>query len=244
MMSKFTREELEAHAAKNEEWGNRERNETFDACGAWTIQPIGLDFLNELKDHVDRFTAVHEAGHTVADYVLGHGPDVVTIEPNREEGTAGHAHQLDGDVMTEEGLRNIAVSLFAGECAALLSGEGAEIASWGAAGDQDTTEFRIFWLRDTEEERVQLLADLRAETEALLRKHWWRVGVVARLLLKHRTLDWDELSEILGSSDEREAENRFDEIIVMKALFVGVRVEDLDPNQLAAFERYIARRGE
>jgi hypothetical protein len=35
------------------------------------------------------------------------------------------------------------------------------------------------------------------------------VGVVARLLLKYRTLDWDELSEILESNDEREAEETF-----------------------------------
>ena len=241
MTPKLTHAERKAWFDKNEEWGEREGNETTDACGAWTIEPIGLDVLGDEKDHADSFTAIHEAGHAVADHVLGQTPDKVTIEPNHEEGAAGHASQSDGDDMTEEGTRALVVALLAGEGASLLAGEAAEIASEGAASDQDKAEEYIYGLRDTEDERVSLLRDLRDETEALLRNHWSKLGLVARFLLKHTTLDDDDLSSLLESNDEREAEDLFEEGRALNVFRSGVSIDDLTPEQCAAINRYQER---
>jgi len=57
-------------------------------------------------------TAYHEAGHAAADLLLGHNPDLVTIEPKGD--TLGTAGQLDGDNMTPEGACNLIISLYAG----------------------------------------------------------------------------------------------------------------------------------
>ena len=125
-------EARKASAARMERWQELEgRRETMAACGAWTIRPIGLEGLGAMADHPDGFTAIHEAGHTVAFHVLGQTPDKVTIEPDRDKGILGYALPSEGDDMTEEGIRGLVVSNLAGECAALLAGEDAEIAAGG-----------------------------------------------------------------------------------------------------------------
>lgn len=81
-----------------------------------------------------RFTAVHEAGHAVADVLLGHRLVHVTIMPNADAGTLGHAKaKAAPSLFAAEGwsyapaylLRRMMVAVWAGPLAEMRAREAA-----------------------------------------------------------------------------------------------------------------------
>lgn len=139
-------------------------------------------------DH-EKYTAYHEAGHAAADLLFGHKPTYITIK--KEGPHLGLAGQLDGDNMTEEGCRRLAVSCYAGleaekrvnpdhETAAMTAGRDTEIAALEYLPCAGKTE-----------------PQLREEAANLVLEHWQLVEWIASLVWQYETLGFDELEFIL-----------------------------------------------
>lgn len=144
-------------------------------------------------DH-DWHTAVHEAGHAVADLVLEHGCAIVSIVPDFERGTSGRARQLYGDDLTQDGMEKLVISLYAGAEAQRLAAPAdenwAQLIREGASSDDAAAEE---YLRHCQ----RSAAELREAASLLVREHWALVELVARELTTYRVLHGDEIEILL-----------------------------------------------
>lgn len=143
-----------------------------------------------------RLTAFHEAGHAVVMHVLGHVPMVATIEPNENEGTAGHARQLYADGLFEgdaEAIIDYAAMCFAGELARVRAGGNPEEAALGAGSDREDAAEELRRLPTDETQQA------REKAARILEERWPAVEAVAEALLYLKTLEG--LGEIDGLVD-------------------------------------------
>lgn len=74
--------------------------------------------------------AYHEAGHAVAQYVLGHYPTKVIIIKNKD--VLGSASHLDGDDLSVEGITDLVINLYAGAEAEKLVSDDMDVIKGGA----------------------------------------------------------------------------------------------------------------
>jgi ATP-dependent Zn protease len=145
-------------------------------------------------------TACHEAGHAVAAARLGYMCGVVTIVPDGDKWTAGHAATEDA---WDDPEANILVCL-AGYVAELEAGKEEQTARAGAAGD---FEQALGWLGDTAREAD--LAPYLPKARELVRENWAAIERVAAELVARQTIDGDMVEMLRDVADGNATEEDF-----------------------------------
>jgi ATP-dependent Zn protease len=155
-------------------------------------------------------TAIHEAGHAVFARVLRIRCGEVTIEPNEAEGYAGYSHTGDpwdtvGDWERIGRYRDRDVEqAYRGRILTLMAGEEAEIEILGSA--QSIAEDDRRWIERMAETRYAFSSDeewerykprMRRQTRRLVRKHRDKIERVATALLQCKSLQSDEIYELI-----------------------------------------------
>lgn len=186
-----------------------------------------IDFSNPpLDSYAGRrlaLTAYHEAGHAVADVVLGIDVDHVTIVP--QEDTSGHETVIHPDDIKEGWgvsdyddprvrlhVENFLIGLLAGPYAgrkfypkARL--QATETLSDGrkvlAAGSDHSYVVRIIadiFGDDNDQVRWTYERYVTARARALVETHWRSIELVANALLKRKTLSGDEVKRVMWAA--------------------------------------------
>ena len=136
-----------------------------------------------------RRVAIHQAGHAVANLLIGHGPRLVTIK--KKEGTFGWATRFDNEQVTQERLRERIVSLYAGAEAERRVSPDENKEEFNAIADVKQAEEYLPYCGGTEEELRKVATDL-------VRAHWALVERIAAELLEYKTLERGELNTIFN----------------------------------------------
>lgn len=156
-----------------------------------------------------RLTAIHEAGHTVAAYYLNVRIEHVTIVPAKDyRGRLKHTavrfgrHGLFDDSVrgTDRAERHIMVC-YAGE---LAQRKLAPRSKWHIGGSDDNQRaMDLFWHIASADEKTRNLhlALLWRRTEVLVEVRWKDIQAVAAALLKHGTLDADEVAVTIAEAN-------------------------------------------
>ena len=160
-----------------------------------------------------RSTAYHEAGHAVIGRVLGLTCGGATIVPDYDEGSAGHAVTY-----VERSIENWHcrgrlrwVSMFRARILMLAAGRESEIECLGTSdngvfGDaDDLREISITLPEVLAEGDVpeEVLARLRVKARGLVRRHRRAIAKVAAALMRHSTLDAQQIDAIVVASGVR-----------------------------------------
>lgn len=149
-------------------------------------------------------TAYHEAGHAVADYVLGREVKHVTINPDEEKGTLGHCAGAPPteDEHPEYGLtheaggwvRDMLVSLQAGGLAE--EKHCGECDEAGCGQDNEAAVSLAFSIAGSEEDAQAHLDTAHSQATVLIEKAWPAVEAVAAALLERKHLEGPEVIRI------------------------------------------------
>ena len=159
------------------------------------MKPNETLIKRQIETHGSRltYTAYHEAGHAVADMVLGHGVARVSIVPDPEQWIGGASLQCDGDDMTPEGMADLVVALYAGaeaeRCVRPKDGDNFKVIKGGASSDDDKAEEYLSHCRESSDE-------LRAKAAQLVAEHWGFVELVVGELLEFHVLDYEEVDHL------------------------------------------------
>ena len=152
-------------------------------------------------------TAYHEAGHAVIGRVLELTCDQVSIIPDTDDDSAGHAIIADPwrtmwDWEQRERYRD-ARQAFRGTIMARMAGAETECEFFGQCRGGDGDDRReIAWLMDSRYAEIpvddwdRLEARLRAQARRLVRRHRDTIERVATALMEHETLTGDEVRDI------------------------------------------------
>ena len=156
-----------------------------------------------------RSVAYHEAGHAVAELVFGNNPSIATIEPKGDH--LGHSNKIDGDIFSEEGIKEEIIALYAGAEAERLVNDDYELIKEGAWSDDEQAESHLRQITRNESDLRTMETELRKETAELIQTHRELVEGVASELLEHITLNYEELDYIYeiykGETPEEELED-------------------------------------
>ena len=152
--------------------------------------------------------AYHEAGHAAVQLIFSHTPRYVTINP--EGNKLGSAPHNDGDYFTEEGMRELVISCYAGREAEMrVGGDGS-----GSWDDDEQAEPYLQYV-GTEEE-------MRKATAKIVTEHWPLIDRIARELLERTELDMDELDCLLniyrGEESEKDLQDYRDSWVYQREL--------------------------
>ena len=155
---------------------------------------------------MSELTAYHEAGHALMAMLLGGEVQLVTIEPDRDDGP-----ERSGDTQvlwprsraSEKAFAKIAIQVcLAGPVAEMIySGEPyhpGHVAEW--AGDWQEAWTAAAALHADERRRLAFLEQVSVDLYHRL-KHddlWSPLAALADNLLAHDTLDWEQVEEIVG----------------------------------------------
>jgi ATP-dependent Zn protease len=156
-------------------------------------------------------TAIHEAGHAVIGRVLKQVCGQATIEPNLDEGEAGHAITADPHVTLGHWLDDLErwrgndalVSIMRGRILTYMAGRAAEEEFFGscAGGDDDDCrqiDLMLDSLLPSDADVPRYAQRLRDHTRTLVRRHRATIARVAALLLERKTLQPEEIERALG----------------------------------------------
>jgi ATP-dependent Zn protease len=157
-----------------------------------------------------RATAYHEAGHAVIGRVLGMTCGGATILPDYDEGIAGHSISRDERSIADWECRGRSrwVSMFRARIMMLMAGRESEIECFGrgeTAVFGDGNDLREIYLTISEADVPDeaFLARLRVKTRGLVRRHRRAITQVAAALMKHGSLDEQQIDAIVTASGVR-----------------------------------------
>ncbi len=158
------------------------------------------------RQHVNiRQTAIHEAGHAVAAFLLREKIKYVTIRPTQDS----HGHMMHHVVrfarneMFDDSLRGRdraerrIMTCFAGQIA---QRKHAPRSRWRLGGSHDHEQaMELFFHIDPPDQKARelYLALLWRQTEYLVEQHWKEIEAVAAALLEEETLSRDRTREVI-----------------------------------------------
>ena len=158
-------------------------------------------------------TAHHEAGHAVAAIVQGLIITYVTIKPDEDFlGACLHpsafGYEFSGTRERKKIVRECIIASYAGLQAEKIFNPQAE--EWRAQHDENNAfslshEFLVLPRQCShigDEAHLEFLAKLQLEARKLIRRHWSSVSAVARALLETKTLNHDQVKEIIDPSND------------------------------------------
>ena len=148
---------------------------------------------------IARMTAYHEAGHAAAGAIFKQNPDWATLVPDPKTKVLAEVTRMDGDLSSEEGLKNEIINYYAGQCAELRVGGSVRRAKLGATWDDQIARdciIRICGENSTEKEVHALEKEMRVVAAEFVDEHWALVERIAAELLEHTTLVWEELNSL------------------------------------------------
>ena len=158
-------------------------------------------------------TAYHEAGHAVIGRVLGMTCGGATVVPDYDEGIAGLAITVVERSISDWDARGRLrwVSMFRALIMTLMAGRESEIEVFGKDPDAqfgDDYDLREIYLAMEEANITNeaFLAKMRMKTHGLVRRHRDAIAQVAEALIKHGSLDAQQIDEIVAASGVRLAE--------------------------------------
>lgn len=167
------------------------------ASGKSTIEiakEVGLSARSVQR--IARTTAYHEAGHAAAGAVFKQNPDWASIVPDPKTSVLAEVTKMDGDLDSEEGLKNEIIIYYAGQYAELRTGSSVRRAKLGAIWDDKVARdciVRICGENSTEKQLDACEKKMRVAAEKFVDEHWPLVERIAAELLEHTTLVWEEL---------------------------------------------------
>jgi hypothetical protein len=159
-------------------------------------------------------TAYHEAGHAVADHVLGFNIRSVTIAPSK--GCAGKVSGKLGvkpRILEYGNPSRATVTKWHDKVVTLLAGAEAQrrfkphsIRRYMARGDHNAAVDILFRLHPEEEELNAAIKFLEARTRNLVGNaiRWGQIEALAGALMAKRTLTGQEVRQVLVASHERQ----------------------------------------
>ena len=145
---------------------------------------------------IARMTAYHEAGHAAAGAIFKQNPDWATLVPDPKTKVLAEVTRMDGDLSSEEGLKNEIINYYAGQCAELRAGGNVRRAKLGAIWDDKVARdciVRICGENSTEKQLDACEKKMRVAAGKFVDEHWPLVARIAAELLEHTTLVWEEL---------------------------------------------------
>ena len=170
------------------------------------IQP--LTFFPFMPRTSKQTIAYHEAGHAVADHVLGFKIKDVTIVP--KEGTLGAVTSLRPWRFSDRsGVTLKSIAHFHGRIISALAGKESQrrfspksIRTHQAASDYDTVGDLLLRLHGEETEASLAFKYLQARTRNLVShpQKWRQIQDLASALLEHQTLSGQEVKAVLRAS--------------------------------------------
>jgi ATP-dependent Zn protease len=152
-------------------------------------------------------TAYHEAGHAVIERVLTLPSGGVTIKPDYDEGSWGHANvrkPFNCQVEWEKrGKARDEKFIWHAKIIALMAGAEAEaellgLTALGDGGDREDIKYISYELAGANWD--QLEPRLRAMTRQLVRRHKALIERLAKALLVKTTLSGEEVDKLVGRS--------------------------------------------
>jgi len=150
-----------------------------------------------------QYVAIHEAGHAVIGLLLGSPLDVVTIEADVDEGSAGHAINEHGKPHVDPGGDNWnlmvrAITAYAGCMATRRLGYDEDYIEAGAEDDYRNAAFACDSISGGDEDRCAELQESARETaHMMVEMCWGQIELLASALEENRTLSGAEVEEIL-----------------------------------------------
>ena len=152
-------------------------------------------------------TAYHEAGHATVSWVVGLEMESVSIEPQEDSvGRVTLTAMKHMDVY-DKILERLLVSSYAGlEAVELCTGQRTDpdnpnMDPREPGSDWDTIHEVISKLVSEPSARETLHERSKEEAQRILRENWLGVETVAEALLRHRSLDSEDLSRILEEAN-------------------------------------------
>lgn len=150
------------------------------------------------------YVAIHEAGHAVVGMLLGATLDEVTILPNEDKGSAGHAindhgiplHHIGGE---DWGLMSRAICSLAGHAATIKLGHDETPEDAGAGNDYLNARFLLDSITGGGD-IAPLMARAWATTQLIVDMAWQSIEMVAEMLEEHDTITGEEIREMLDIS--------------------------------------------
>ena len=167
------------------------------ASGKSTIEiakEVGLSARSVQR--IARTTAYHEAGHAAVGAILKQNPDWASIVPDPKTSVLAEVTKMDGDLDSEEGLKNEIINYYAGQYAELRAGGSVRRAKLGAIWDDKVARdciVRICGEKSTEKQLAACEKKMRMAAGKFVDEHWPLVELIATELLEHTTLVWEEL---------------------------------------------------
>jgi ATP-dependent Zn protease len=164
-----------------------------------------------------RQAAIHEAGHAVANRVVGMACGEASIVPDDDEMSAGVAI-VEKPQLIERAWKRVqphGESVICGRIIGFMAGREAEIIAFGTTHEIDDGNDRrqIELMAEQAGVSEAYLARLRTKVGPLLRRHWYKVERVAESLLIRKTLsgpDIDALIRKATTSHERAIAKRIE----------------------------------
>jgi len=156
-----------------------------------------------MVSHNSQYVAIHEAGHAVVGLLLGSPLDVVTIEADVDEGSAGHAVNAHGKPHLDLGgddwnLMVRAISAYAGCMATRRLGHAEDYIEAGAEDDYRKAAFACDSISGGDEDRCADLQESARETARMMVEMCWgQIELLASALEEKHTLTGAEVEEIL-----------------------------------------------
>lgn len=149
-----------------------------------------------------RQAAIHEAGHAVANRVVGMACGEASIVPDDDEMSAGVAI-VEKPQLIERAWKRVqhhGESVMCGRIIGFMAGREAEIIAFGTTYEIDDGNDRrqIELMAEQAGVSEAYLARLRTKVGPLLRRHWHKVEAVAEQLLVHKTLSGRKIDTIIS----------------------------------------------
>ena len=183
------------------------------ASAAEIAKNVGLSIRSVRR--IARATAYHEAGHAAAGALFGQNPDWATIIPDPKTHVLAQVTRMDGDLNSEEGLRQEIINYYAGQCAELRVGGSARRAKLGARLDDEMARkcMELLLGEDATEEQIGALEkEMREAATTFVEENWLLVERIAVELLRRTTLVWEELDGLRAIYEGEGTEEDLDQL--------------------------------
>ena len=186
------------------------------ASGKSTIEiakEVGLSARSVQR--IARTTAYHEAGHAAAGAIFKQNPDWASIVPDPKTSVLAEVTKMDGDLGSEEGLKNEIINYYAGQYAELRAGGSVRRAKLGAIWDDKVARdciVRICGENSTEKQLVACEKKMRVAAGKFVDEHWPLVELIATELLERTTLVWEELDGLRAIYQGEGSEEDLDQL--------------------------------
>ncbi len=169
---------------------------------------------NTSDDKPIRYRAVHEAAHAVVGVLLGSPPDEVTIEPNADEGTAGHAVLNHGSPYDDRGgedwnLMVRAITCYAGHMATLRLGYDEDYEEAGAANDYHNALSALDSIAGGDESELQRFGEFAKQVARMMVDLAWdQIEDLAELVEHETTITREQVFEWLQPVNDEESQRK------------------------------------